>query len=318
MAATIETDQPMTIGVLAIDGFAMMCYASTVEPLRAANLLAGARLYNVVHVSEDGSSAVSSLGASAPPSVSFQEKLDYDVMLVIAGSNPIVYQNKVVFDWLRRQARSGVVMGGISGGPAILANAGLMEGKRMTIHWDHASIMAELSPSLMIERSLYVMDRDRITCAGGSAPMDLMHAMIATHHGAEFARKVSDWFLHTEIRHSNAPQKSGKIARYGTHNRAVLDAIELMENHLGDTLTLEQLTRFTQLSKRQLNRLFFKELNTSPMRFYREMRLEKARNLLQNSALSLTEVALATGFANSAHFSTAFSNHYGIAPSKQR
>lgn len=309
---------PFRIGLLLIDGFALMSYASLVEPLRAANLLAGRPLYDLRHIAAAGAAATSSVGALVPAQGRVGETPACDLLLVLAGGDPAAFHDPRVFAWLRRAGRLGVPLGGVSGGPVILARAGLMERRRMTVHWDHAPALAEISPSLMIERSLYVIDRDRVTCAGGTAPMDLMHALIARHHGALFARSVSDWFLHTDIRPSGGPQRAGLVERHGTTNPALLDAIGAMESHIADPLDLGQLARVAGVSQRQLNRLFRDRLGESTMDFYRNLRLEKARALLRGSSLPMTEIALATGFAGSAHFATAYSRRYGAPPSALR
>ncbi|MGI9271461.1 MAG: GlxA family transcriptional regulator, partial [Woeseiaceae bacterium] len=237
---------------------------------------------------------------------------------VVAGGNPEGFRDDDVFAWLRQLARSGIRLGGISGGPVVLAAAGVMQDRRMTVHWEHAAALGEISPLLLVERSLYVIDRDRVTCAGGTAPLDLMHALIAEQQGPQLARKVSDWFLHTEVRPSGGPQRAGRVVRYETTDRSVLSAIEAMENHLADPLSLSQLARISGVSPRQLNRQFRAKLGTTTMAFYRNLRLETARRLITHSSLAMTEIALATGFANSAHFATTHSNRYGKPPSSIR
>ncbi len=299
-----------------------MSYASVVEPLRAANLLAlslgRGDVYSLRNIPAKGLFAESSNGMRVDASGEVARDVDFDLLLVVAGGEPSEFHDERVFNWLRRLARMGVRLGGVSGGPVILAAAGLMQGRRMTVHWEHAEALAEISPNLMIERSLYVVDRDRVTCAGGIAPLDLMHALIAEHHGPVFARKVSDWFMHTDIRPSGGPQRAGVVDRFETTNRAVVDAIEAMENRLADPLRLDELARFVGVSKRQLNRLFGEKLGQSTMTVYRNLRLEKARNLLQNSTLPMTEIALVTGFSSSAHFSKAYSERYDESPSAVR
>ena len=188
----------------------------------------------------------------------------------------------------------------------------------MTVHWEHATALAEVSPHLVIERSLYVIDRDRVTCAGGSAPMDLMHDLITQHHGTEFARQVSDWFMHTNIRPSGGPQRAGLLERVGSQNPIILDAVKTMEAHVAEPLPLESLAKTAGVSPRQLNRLFAEKLGRPTMRYYREVRLEKAQSLLRKSPLVLTEIALATGFANSSHFSRAYAAQFGQPPSAHR
>ena len=310
--------RPKVIGILPVSGFALMSYASTVEPFRAANLLSRQEIYRTVNLGIDMENIASSGAAIVRPDAVFSdaEKLDY--VFVVAGGDPSKFDNRRVFSWLARLARQGTVIGGVSGGPVILARAGLMGGRRMTVHWEHVAALAEISPHLLIERTLYVIDRDRVTCAGGTAAMDLVHALIAQHHGTLFARRVSDWFLHTEIRPSEGPQRGRLVDRIGTTNAAVLDAVNAMEHHLSEPLSQRQLASVSGVSMRQLNRLFSEKLNRPTMRFYRELRLEKAHNLLRNSSLSLTEISLATGFSSSSHFSRAFSDSYGRPPSSFR
>ncbi len=318
--AAIGTNSVTTrrIGVLPVDGFAIMSYATLVEPMRAANLLARRTLYEMINIGLSHNPVPSSGAAMVTPQARVGDDLKLDYLFVVAGGDPTTYNNRTVINWLARMAREGVPLGGVSGGPIILARAGLMAGRRMTVHWEHAAALAEISPHLLIERSLYVIDRDRVTCAGGTAPMDLMHALISQHHGAPFARLVSDWYMHTEIRPSAGPQRAGLVERVGSNNASILDAVEAMEANVAEPLPLSRLAETAKLSERQLNRLFSEKLGRSTMRYYRELRLEKAQSLLRNSPLSLTEIALATGFAGSSHFSRAYADQFGHPPSAYR
>jgi len=309
---------PFRVGFLLIDGFALMSYASCCEPLRAANVLAGRKLYDVSHVCITGDKATSSGGASVPAVPVSEAGTGFDLVLAVASGDPMGFSDRRAFDWLRRCDRHGTPLGGVSGGPVLLARAGLLADRRMTVHWEHMSPLGELDPSLMMERSLYVIDRDRYTCSGGSAPLDMMHALIAEHHGAGFAREVSDWFIHTEIRPPGGPQRAGLVERYGTTDATVLAAIEAMINRLADPLSLPALAALAGVGERQLNRLFRDKVGRSTMAFYRMLRLDKARNLLTQTPLSLTEIALATGFSSSAHFSKAFREAFAAPPSSLR
>ena len=311
-------DNSRRIGLLPLDGFALMSYASLTEPMRAANLLAGHRLYEMVNITTQDGPIHSSGAASVTPQAKVGDDLDLDYLFVIAGGDPTRFDSPRVTNWLSRMARRGARLGGVSGGPVVLARAGLMEGRRMTVHWEHATALAEISPHLAIERTLYVIDRDRVTCAGGTAPMDLMHALITRHHGAPFARRVSDWFMHTEVRPSIGPQRAGLVERLGTTDPAVLDAVAAMETHIADPVTLKDLAQMAGVSPRHLNRLFQEKLGRSTMGFYRALRLDTARSLLRNSSLPLTQIALATGFASSSHFSRVYAQHFGQPPSSYR
>ncbi len=308
---------PYRIGFLLIDGFALLSYASAVEPLRAANLLGGRELFRTSNLSVSGDSACSSSGVLVP-AVPLVAAPELDLMLVVAGGDPLGFDPSSILAWLRRLDRSGVTIGGISGGPAILALAGLMTGRRMTVHWEHAPALRELMPDLLLEQALYLIDRNRITCAGGTAPLDMVHGLIAGQHGHGFAQQVSDWFMHTEVRHWQRPQRAGLVERHGTANRAVLNALEAMETHVAEPLSLRQLARVADIGTRQLNRLFSAELGVPAMQFYRRLRLETAARMLTGSSLPITDIALATGFADSSHFSRVFSAANGMAPAAFR
>ena len=312
-----ETSPALRIGILLIDGFALMSYASLTEPFRAANMLAGRSLYHMRDIPASGIRAVASSGASIDGTARIGD-LNFDIVFVVAGGTPLDFSDTRVLGWLRQISRRNVTIGGVSGGPAILARAGLMNNHRMTIHWEHADPLKERYPDLMLERSLYVIDRDRITCAGGIAPLDLLHALIASHHGPKFAQSVSDWFLHTDARPSAGPQRAGRVARFGTTNAAVLTALEAMENTISAPLTLTELATICALTPRQLNRLFTAHLGQSTMAMYRSIRLAKSRQLIDQTAQPLTQIALATGFANSAHFASAFRDHFGKSPTQTR
>ena len=295
-----------------------MSYASVVEPLRAANVLAGRPVCEIRHISASGREVRSSGSVRVPVDSAAGGMLDADLLLVIAGGDPFGVESDRLDAWFRKLALTGHVLGGVSGGPVLLAKAGVMRGRRMTVHWEHAQMLAETVPDLVLERSLYVIDRDRVTCGGGTAPMDLMHALLSGRFGTEFARSVSDWFLHTDVRPSAGPQRAGLVERIGTSCQPVLDAVSLMESHVADPLSLDQLATLSGICGRHLNRLFRRHVGQTVMGHYRNHRLETACQLLGQSTLSLTEIALATGFSGSAHFSSAFRQAFGQTPGQFR
>ena len=303
------------IGLLLIDGFALMSYSSVVEPLRAANLLSEKKLYSISNLSSRNISTSSS-GAKVVTIIIGNEKEKLDIIFVCAGGDPFSHNNSKVFDWLRKKSREGSSLGGVSGGPVIIAKAGLMRGKRMTLHWEHSDAFKETWPSILLEKSLFVIDQNRISCAGGIAPLDLMYTLISEHYGENFARKVSDWFMHTDVRPSGGPQKSGILERYNVKNSKLLSVVEVMENHLSNVLSLQDISIIVGISPRQINRLFRKYLNQSTMSFYKNLRLDLSQKLLSQSYLSVTEIALSSGFTSSSQFSQTFRGRFGLTPSK--
>lgn len=317
MDIDVSNKTPFRVGILALPGFALMSYACTVEPLRAANLLSGHALYDIVHFGQSEKIASSGV-AEISSSDALSDVQDLDLLLVVAGGTPERCEDKGVFEWLQRLSRKGVPLGGVSGGSVILAKAGVVKGRRMTVHWEHVPYLSEMFPELLIERRLYVIDRDRVTCGGGTAPLELMHALIGEHHGAVFARQVSDWFLHTGIRAAAEPQRGGLAERLGPQSPRVLDAVAAMEDHVADPLSLSQLAQGSGVTPRQLNRLFQEAFGETTMAYYRKLRLDVAKRLIGGTSMLMREIADACGFSNAAHFSQAFTNAFGVSPQSYR
>ena len=311
-------DEGFRVGVVLLDGFALMSYAALVEPLRAANRIAGRSLYHVRHMPAAGARAISSSGAIVAADTFLGEHVDFDLVLVVAGSDFDSGTSKRLEHWLRLLVSRRIMVGGVSAGPLILARAGVMDGYRMTVHWDHVEQLRHVSANLVIESSLYVRDRGRLTCAGGAAAMDMMLSLIAEHHQAQFAQQVSDWFIQSEVRAGDDAQRYESAARYGVDNVLVIKALQAMESHFDDPLTLIQISDVAGVSSRQINRLFQQHLGTSTSAHYHQLRLNKARSLLHNSLLSISDVAMATGFGSLAHFSKQYRRAFSKSPSQCR
>ena len=313
----LNEERPYRVGILLIPGFALMSYASTVEPLRAANVLSGRHLYDVVHFCAE--EVVQSSGAARVARQAETGALpQLDLLLVVAGGDPFAIQETGMFRWLRRLARRGVRIGGVSGGPVVLVQSGLMSGRRLTVHWEHAAALADQFPDIVIERRLFVIDRDRVTCGGGTAALDLIHALISEQHGAAFAQLVSDWFLHTDIRAASAPQRGGEVAGAAQYPGRIAEALNAMESHVGDPLSLSQISLIAGTSPRHLNRLFVEVFGQSVMARYRDLRLSTAQRLVRSTAMTVSRIAEATGFANAGHLSNAYVAHFGVRPREDR
>lgn len=308
---------PFRVGVVPVPGFALMSYACTVEPLRAANLLSRKPLYDIQHFAQ-GPTSQSSGGAEIRPTHAIGDCPDLDLLLVVAGGNPFSVCDPELLTWLMHMADRVPQIGGVSGGSVILCKAGLMAGRRMTVHWEHSAELSEAYPDVLIERRLYVIDRDRVTCGGGTAPIDLMHALISDHHGSVFARLVSDWFLHTEIRTATAPQRALPSAQIGAAPARVVEAVMAMENHVADPLSLPQLAMMAGITDRHLNRLFQDTFGQSAMGYYRRLRLDVGRRLVTGSSMPIAEIAEATGFSTASHFSNLYARAFDVSPKADR
>jgi transcriptional regulator GlxA family with amidase domain len=310
--------EPRKLGFLLIDNFALMSFASAIEPFRAANVLAGRELYSWVIIGVDHHGAKASAGLSVQTQCLIGADLDLDTLFVCVAGNPAEFTDEAALQWLRRLARRGVRIGGVSGGPFILARAGLLDGYRCTVHWEHVPAFRESFPHLTLRRSLYEIDRDRLTCAGGIAALDMMHALIAAEQGRALADKVSEWFLQTQIRLGTGAQRRSLQERYDTANAHLLTALELVESHVEHPMSRRALAQAAGISVRQLERLFAQHLDTTLDGHYREIRLDRARTLLRQTVLPVAEVALASGFQSASHFSRQYKNRFGYAPGEER
>ena len=291
--------EPVDIGFLLVPGFPLMSYAAAVEPLRAANQLLGRTLYRWWHASPDGLPVSASNGVAILPDVRIGEsKLAAHRLFVCAGGNPSTFDDNHVFDALRRLARRGTAIGGISGGPYALARAGLLDGRRCTLHWEHIPAFQESFPEVRVARSLFEIDGDRITCSGGIAALDLMLRLIAEDYGGKLAAEVSDWFLHDQMREGPSPQRMSLPLRFGVRDARLIRVLEAIDNHLEKVLSRRALAALACVSERQLERLFVAALGRTLHHYYLQQRIARAYRLERETVLTLAEIAGATGFSS--------------------
>ena len=310
--------EALSVGFLLVPGFALMSYAAAVEPLRAANLISGRTLYRWWHASPGGEPVAASNGVVILPDVSVGTDRDVDAIFVCAGGNPAVFNDRTVFAWLRKLARRGVTIGGISGGPFILAKAGVLQGRKVTLHWEHQPAFREAFPDVAVTQSLFEIDGNRITCSGGISALDMMVALIERDHGRKLAAAVGDWFLHTHIREGMGPQRMDLRVRLGVTDEKMLRVLRRMESAIETPQSREELARIAGVSVRQLERLFKRHLGHGIHKQYRSMRLERARQLLRETAFPVLDVAVATGFSSASQFARAYSRAFGESPTRTR
>lgn len=309
---------PRRIGFLLIPGFALMAYGCAVEPYRAANDLTGRTLYRWRHASPDGTPVLASSGVAILPDQGIERPMEVDDLFVCAGGNPATFDDPATLAWLRAQAARGVRVGGVSGGPFVLARAGLLAGHRCTAHWEHIPAMAEQFSDLDLARTIYEIDRDRCTSSGGTAALDMMLALIAVEYGRPLAHAVSEWFLHTRMREGSESQRMSLRERYEVGHPIMLAVLERMERTLEEPLGRQALAAAGGVSVRQLERLFRAHLGRTMGEHYLALRLDRARALLRQTSLPVLEVALASGFASAAHFSRAYRARFGLPPRAER
>jgi AraC family carnitine catabolism transcriptional activator len=314
----MERTEPHRIAFFLVPEFPIYAVIPATEALRIANQNSGQSLYNWRFVSLDGKAVRAGNGMMMPPEASIDGEPAFTTLIVCAGNHPTQYLDRRLLNWLRRLDRYGVTLGALDTGVFALAAAGLMKGYRMTLHWEAMPLFHEHYPDLEVTEQIFVVDRSRITCAGGAAATDMMLHLIARDHGAMLSQIVANGMVHERIRHDTDPQRAVLDMPKGSNDPIVLRAIRLMEGNLEAPLHPDAVAGQVGLTTRQLERLFRRKLNDSPARYYLKVRLQAARNLLFYSDVSIQDVALSCGFSGADVFSRTFRDHFGQSPRKFR
>ncbi|MCA3458081.1 MAG: GlxA family transcriptional regulator [Rhodobacter sp.] len=313
-----ETNRPRRFVFLLLDRFTMLSFAGAIEPLRIANRIAGKPLYEWRLIGEGGISATCSNGASFQLDMGLEELDRDDTLLVCGGIDVQRATTKPVIAWLRREARRGMTIGGLCTGSWTLARAGLLDGRKATIHWENQDGFLEEFEDVKLTKSVFVVDGNRLSTAGGTSSIDLMLKLIAADHGDEIANRVADQLIYSSIRTDQDTQRLSIPTRIGVRHPKLSQVIQMMEANIEDPISPADLAEEVGMSTRQLERLFRRYLNRSPKRYYMELRLQKARNLLMQTDMSVINVALACGFASPSHFSKCYRAHYNTTPYRER
>ncbi|WP_300652399.1 GlxA family transcriptional regulator [Pseudomonas sp.] len=308
---------PQTLCFLLLPGFSMMGLMSAIEPLRVANRFRG-ELYRWRLLSLDGNAVQSSNGMSLNVDTALELPAAGDSLFVVAGFEPLAHFDHRLAQWLHRAEREGATLGGIDTGSFVLAEAGLFAGQRLTLHWEAIEAFQERYPRLAVTQELFEIDGRRITSAGGTASLDLMLTLIGRDHGEELALAVSEQFVLGRIRSRQDHQRMQIASRYDVHNKKLVQVIGEMQRHSEQPLSSQQLADLIKVTPRQLERLFRQHLNETPSNFYLSLRLDKARQLLRQTDLSVLEVGLASGFESSSYFSRCYRARFATCPSQDR
>ncbi|MDT8328061.1 MAG: GlxA family transcriptional regulator [Roseovarius sp.] len=328
--AKIEVSAPKTakrfVFVL-LDNFSLLSFASAVECLRIANRMSGVRLYDWVitgdtaEADETGASNDTvrcSAGARFHVDFPLSELNREDIVLLCSGMDVQAATTKRILNWVRREARRGIKMGGLCTAAYVLAKAGLLDGKRATIHWENHDSFLEEFEDVDLTKSVFVVDGNRMTTAGGTSSIDLMLNIIADDHGEKLANAVADQLIYSSIRTDQDTQRLSVPTRIGVRHPKLSQVIQMMESNIEEPISPSVLARDVGMSTRQLERLFRRYLSRSPKRYYMELRLQKARNLLMQTDMTVINVALACGFASPSHFSKCYRAHYNTTPYRER
>ena len=315
---TTEVKSPKRFVFVLIENFTLLSFSSALDALRIANRMSGKDLYEWIFIGENEEVVSCSAGTQFKLDNSLIELHRDDTLLLCGGTQIQESTTKKLIGWLRREARRGLVMGGLCTAAYPMAKAGLLDGKKATIHWENQDSFAEEFLEVELTKTVFVCDSNRYTTAGGTSSIDLMLKIIADEHGEELANAVADQMIYSSIRTDQDTQRLSVPTRIGVRHPKLSKVIQMMEINIEEPISPSILARDVGMSTRQLERLFRRYLDRSPKRYYMELRLQKARNLLMQTDMSVINVALACGFASPSHFSKCYRAHYDTTPYRER
>ena len=301
-----------------MENFTLLSFSSALDALRIANRMSGKTLYEWTFIGENEEVVSCSAGTQFKLDNSLIELHRDDTVLLCGGTSIQEATTKKLIGWLRREARRGLTIGGLCTAAYPMAKAGLLDEKKATIHWENQDSFAEEFLEVELTKTVFVCDGNRYTTAGGTSSIDLLLKIIADEHGEELANAVADQMIYSSIRTDQDTQRLSVPTRIGVRHPKLSKVIQMMEINIEEPISPSILAKDVGMSTRQLERLFRRYLDRSPKRYYMELRLQKARNLLMQTDMSVINVALACGFASPSHFSKCYRAHYDTTPYRER
>lgn len=307
-------EAPQDIVFLLVENFSNMAFACAVEPFRIANLVSERELYRWHIAAENGAEERCSNGIISRATMGLEDRPDA-MLLVVAGLDAKHHATPAIKTYLRRHMRLGSgALGAICCGSYVVAEAGLLQGRSCALHWQYHDAFMEDHPDVDLDTSVFVKDGRLISSSGGTAATDLALNLIEADHGADLARETAERLVYTSVRSEGEGQRASATKRFGVHNDRLARALSIIEGDLDEPMRTSDVAREIGLSPRQLERLFGRYLNCSPKKYRMEMRLNRARELLRQTDMSVINVALACGFTSPSHFSKCYRTRFGSTP----
>jgi transcriptional regulator GlxA family with amidase domain len=313
-----QTKPTLRYGFLLVNNYSMVVLNSAIEPLRIANRLSNNSLYEWPIFTLDGDPVVASNGLMISSEGALSTAKDLDVLFICAGAEVSNSYTKKLDSSLKKLALDKVKLGGLCTGTYLLARAGLLDGYKCAIHWDYMACVREEFYRVVVNDELFVVDRDRFTCAGDNAPLDMMLALISENNGVQLSTQIAEQFMCDRVYSRNDSYDNPIQQRLEIYQPRLIEAISLMQTYIEEPVSIDELSKSIGISVRQLERLFKKYLSCVPTRYYMGLRLNQARRLLLQTSKSIIDISLACGFVSSSHFSKCYKGYFGSSPRDER
>lgn len=279
-----------------------------------ANLLSQKELYRWRLMASDGGSQTSSNGLVTLVDSDLCQLRSGAELYVVSGLEAERHCNKDLISYLRQQSRHGVEIGAVCSGAYVLAKAGLLLRKTCAVHWEYYPVFREAFPDIELTHDAFFSRSRPYTASGGTSGAELMLNLVAQTHGAEFSQRIADQLVFPLVRTEGDVQRMPNHIRYGTRNRIFLGAMDQMLSNIEEPVAISHIAEQLGVSVRQIERVFRTCVGESPKRLYKKLRLERARNLLVTTDMSVIQVSLATGFSSASHFSRLYRAEFGVTP----
>ena len=304
--------------ILVLPEVNLILIASVIEPLRAANRIAGRELYRWTLHSPDGKPVDTTSGIPVPVTGAFLPVRQSDPLFVLASYNWQRHASRELKFQLSQTARHRTVVAGIESGSFILADTSLLDGFSATTHWEDFDDFASAYPQVRMVGERFVIDGKRMTTGGSLPTLDLMLELIRRAHGYSLALEVSRLFIYEQERSRGELLQVPSIGNMRMMDSRVQTAVRLMEESVEAPLPLVRLAKRAGVSARHLQDLFRDVMGVTPRDHYLALRLNAARRKVIETRASLADIAAATGFNSASAFSRCYRAHYRESPSATR
>ncbi|MEQ8603253.1 MAG: helix-turn-helix domain-containing protein [Marivibrio sp.] len=321
MSISDNSRTPRKVVLMLHEGFPATPLGLLHDAFSVANWQAGRRLYDLTLAASDNASTVRSFGGlpaqTHPIDALDPGEIDHLALLVSFDPLTAAYSERVA-GLIRQAYRRGAGVYGVETGAAVMAAAGLLSGGEAAVHWANRDGFQEAFPDVALSDAPVAAHQRCLTCVGGGDVIDLALIVIERDCGRRLALQVAEHMNRGEAYGALRQLLAGAPSPARPASPALATALARMEETLEDPISCEEIAAEAGLSLRQLERLFLAELGASPKGHYRALRLTRAQNLLQQTTLSVAEVATSAGFASFPHFARTYKAHFGVPPSRDR